>query len=69
MIKDSAFQLVVAMIYLAILYMLVRPNSNGPQLIKNVLGTLSDLVRGVVGYTYNSSTGQWEAPSGGTTAT
>lgn len=61
--KDSIGFFAVGILYLAILYVLVRPNSNGPTLINNVLGTLSDLVRGVSGQTYDSSTQTWKAAS------
>ncbi len=60
--KDSAFSFIAAIIYLAILYMLVRPGSKGPTIINTVFSALSDLVRGSVGYTYDSSTGDWTAP-------
>jgi hypothetical protein len=62
MTKDSVFTFVGAIIYLAILYMLVRPGSNGPVIISNIFGALSDLVRGSVGYTYDSTNGSWTAP-------
>jgi hypothetical protein len=52
---------IAAIIYLAILYVLVRPGSSGPTIIENLLSTLSDLVKGTVGYTYSNNT--WEAPS------
>lgn len=52
---------IAAVIYLAILYVLVRPGSKGPAIITSIFGTLSDLVKGTVGYTY--SNGSWEAPS------
>jgi hypothetical protein len=53
---------IAGIFYLAILYVLVRPGSKGPTIVENVLSTLSDLVRGVSGFTFNSSTGKWEAP-------
>jgi hypothetical protein len=63
--KDQIFTLVAAIFYLALLYVLVRPNSNGPEIIENLFSTFSDLVRGVTGYTFNKSTGTWEAPTNG----
>lgn len=60
MIKDSSFMLVSAMVYLAIVYMLVRPGSNGPTIVNKIFSIFSDLVRGSIGYTYNS--GNWNAP-------
>lgn len=63
MTKDAVFTFIGAIIYLAILYMLVRPGSNGPTLINTIFSSLSDLVRGSVGYTYDSSTGSWTTPT------
>lgn len=57
--RDSITFVIIGAIYLATLYVLVRPNSTGPQIIQNVLATFGDLVRGVAGQTYNSQTGQW----------
>lgn len=57
---DKVGWFVAAIIYLAILYTLVRPNSNGPTIINTLFGTMTDLVKGTVGYTY--SNGSWEAP-------
>jgi hypothetical protein len=62
-VTDKIGYFIAAIIYLAILYTLVRPNSNGPTIIENLLSTMSDLVRGTVGYTYNTSTKSWETPS------
>jgi hypothetical protein len=52
---------IAAIIYMAILYVLVRPGSNGPTIIKDLSSALSDLVKGTVGYTYSNNS--WEAPS------
>lgn len=60
--KDLAFWFVAASIYGAILYMLVRPGSNGPVLVTNVLNNLSDLVRGSIGYTWDSTNKKWVTP-------
>jgi hypothetical protein len=60
--KDNVFFLVAATIYGAILYMLVRPGSNGPTLVNNIFNALSDLVRGSIGYSWDSKTGKWTAP-------
>jgi F0F1-type ATP synthase membrane subunit a len=62
--RDQITFFIVAIIYLAILYTLVKPQSKGPQLVQNVLGTLTDLVRGAAGQTYNPSTKQWSVGSG-----
>lgn len=34
----------VAIVYLAVLFVLVRPNSQGPQLVKNVADGLTNLI-------------------------
>ena len=62
MSKDMVFYLVAATIYGAILYMLVRPGSKGPDLVNNVFNALSDLVRGSVGYTWDTTSKKWQAP-------
>lgn len=64
--------ILAGIIYLAIVFMLVRPNSNGVNLIytidpntgqpSGVLATFADLVRGIAGETFDSSTGKWRAP-------
>lgn len=56
------FTLIAAVFYIAIIYVLVRPNSKGPAIVNTMFGAFSDLVRGTIGYTYNASTGQWSAP-------
>jgi hypothetical protein len=61
-VTNTFFTFLAGAIYLAIIYVLVRPNSKGPTIIDNVFTALSDLVRGVTGQTYNSATGKWEAP-------
>lgn len=63
MTKDSIFSLIAAVFYVAIIYMLVRPSSMGPNIINQVSSAFADLVRGSIGYTYDSSTGKWNAPS------
>jgi hypothetical protein len=59
MIADQAVALVVACIYIAILYTLVRPGSKGTVLVGTIGTTLSDLVRGVTGQTYDAKTQSW----------
>lgn len=56
---DKVSLFLVGILYLAILYVMVRPQSKGPTIVEAVLGTFSDLVRGVTGQTFNSSTGKW----------
>lgn len=51
-------------LYLAIVYALVRPGSNGATVITSFLDTFTDLVRGVAGQTYNSSSGTWSSGNG-----
>lgn len=62
--RENIAFFVTGVIYLAVLYVLVRPNSTGPQVLEKILTTFSDLVRGVAGQTYNSSTGQWSTLNG-----
>jgi len=61
--KDDIFTLVAAIFYIAIIYMLVRPSSAGPSIVNTVSSAFADLVRGSVGYTFNSTTGKWSAPT------
>lgn len=60
--KDQIFTWIAAFFYLAILYILVRPGSAGPNIVTNVLGAFADLVRGTVGYTYDPNSNQWSPP-------
>ena len=46
---------IAAVIYTAILYVLVRPNSKGPAIIKSLGAMLTDLVRGATGETFNGT--------------
>lgn len=64
--KEKAFWFFAAIVYLSILFTLVRPNSKGPFLVGAVLGALTDLVKGAAGYSY--SNGNWSAPNGNTTS-
>jgi hypothetical protein len=50
---------IAGIIYVAIIYTLVRPGSKGTQIVGSIGTALSDLVRGVAGQTYDSSTGKW----------
>jgi len=63
MTKDAVFTFVAAIIYLAVIYTLVRPGSKGPTIVNNVFNALTDLVRGSIGYTYDSQTGSWNTPT------
>jgi hypothetical protein len=60
--KDQLFWFIAAVVYLSILFTLVRPNSKGPFLVGAVLGALTDLVKGAAGYSYTNGT--WSAPNG-----
>jgi hypothetical protein len=62
--KEQITWAIVAILYLATLYTLVKPGSTGTQLVSNVTGTLADLVRGVSGQTYNASTQKWSTANG-----
>lgn len=57
--KDQIVWFIVAIIYLATVYSLVRPGSKGTVLVGTIFGTFTDLVRGVSGQTYNQSTQKW----------
>jgi hypothetical protein len=61
--KDSIVLVIVGAIYIATITALVRPNSKGPQLVNNVLSSFSDLVRGSLGYSYDTSNKKWVPPS------
>jgi len=63
MISDKVATILVGVLYLATLYVLVKPNSQGPALVNTVLTTFSDLVRGVSGQTYNTQTQLWQTGS------
>lgn len=62
MTKDAIFTWIAAVFYIAIVYILVRPSSKGPAIVTNVFNAFSDLIRGSIGYTYDSSTGKWNTP-------
>jgi hypothetical protein len=47
---DSVWFLVVAIIYLAILVLLVRPSSQGPNIVTTIFDAFSDLLKGSTGY-------------------
>lgn len=62
--SDKIGFFIVAIIYIAILYVLVRPGSNGAQTIQTITSTFADLVRGVTGETFNGSTNTWSVGNG-----
>jgi hypothetical protein len=47
--SGAAGTFLIGIIYLAVLFVLVRPNSQGPQLVKNVSDGLSGLVNAGTG--------------------
>jgi len=49
-VRDSVWYIVIAAIYLAILMLLVRPNSKGPQIVGQLLDALGDLLKGTTGF-------------------
>lgn len=62
MSREAVVAFIAAIIYLAILYALVRPGSSGPTLVNKIFGTFSDLVRGTLGYTWDATNNKWSAP-------
>ena len=62
--KEQITFLLIGIIYLAILYAMVRPNSKGSTLVSTIFTAFSDLVRGVAGQTYDQKTGQWSVGNG-----
>lgn len=57
--RDKIGYFIAAIIYVAIIYTLVKPGSKGTQIIGTIGSALSDLVRGVSGQTFDSTTGKW----------
>lgn len=57
--RENITFFIVGIIYLAILFALVRPGSTGATLVNNIFSAFTDLVRGVAGQTYDTSTGTW----------
>ena len=62
---DKLTWIIVGVIYIAILYSLVRPGSKGTQTVNQIFTFFTDLVRGATGQTY--ADGKWSA--GGPTDT
>lgn len=54
---DKFTWFIVAVIYTAILYSLVRPGSKGTTTVNQLFTLFSDLVRGAMGQTYTPGTG------------
>ena len=47
--KTGAIEIIVLIVYLAMLFTLVRPNSQGPTLVKNLGDSLSGLINASTG--------------------
>lgn len=47
--KLNLTEIFVLLLYLAALFTLVRPNSQGPTLVKNFTGGIADLVKAATG--------------------
>lgn len=60
--RDNIGFFIMGIIYLAILYTLVKPGSKGPQILESLLGAFTDLVRGTTGQTFTN--GQWSVGNG-----
>jgi hypothetical protein len=56
---DKVAWLIAAVVYIAILFALVRPKSKGAGLVEILGATLADLVRGVAGQTFDKQTNKW----------
>jgi hypothetical protein len=61
---DKFTWFIVAIIYIAILYSLVRPGSKGTVTVNQIFTLFSDLVRGAMGQTYTKGTGSDPDSSG-----
>jgi hypothetical protein len=60
--SDTFVAFFAGILILATIYVLVRPGSTGPVIVNSVLSTLTDLVRGSIGYTFDSQSGKWTPP-------
>lgn len=47
--KTGAIEVIVLIVYLAMLFTLVRPNSQGPTLVKNIGDSLNSLISTATG--------------------
>lgn len=47
--RESIWYVIAAVFYLAILMLLVRPSSKGPQILGDVLDALTALIKGTTG--------------------
>lgn len=57
--RDRIGYFIAAIIYIAILYTLVKPGSKGTQIIGSIGQALTDIVHGVTGQTFDANTGKW----------
>lgn len=60
--SDAVGAFIAGILILATIYVLVRPGSKGPTIVNSIFNALSDLVRGSVGFTFDSQTGNWNPP-------
>ncbi len=58
-LKDKFTWFIVAVIYMAILYSLVRPGSKGTQTVNQLFTLFTDMIRGATGETY--ANGSWSS--------
>lgn len=49
--KGTVWAIGIGSVYVAIIMMLVRPNSKGPAIINNLFNAMTDLVKGSTGFT------------------
>lgn len=48
--RDTAWEVIIGAVYIAIIFTLVRPNSKGPAVVNSILDALTDLVKSTTGY-------------------
>jgi hypothetical protein len=46
---DKAFEWLVAIVYLAVVFVLVRPGSQGPGLVESIGNSISNIVKAATG--------------------
>jgi hypothetical protein len=55
--RDQVGWFIAAIVYIAIIYTLVKPGSTGTQIVGQILGAFTDLVRGTSGQTFTATSG------------
>jgi hypothetical protein len=48
--RDTVWEIIIGVVYVAIIFTLVRPGSKGPAVVNSVLDALTDLVKSTTGY-------------------